>query len=109
MYIMRLNFTRDGLDYFGMRLTRYVEGWLGLEVYGFVNIRKDEGVRNKYYLKMTLENKYNREEVIGKLDKGFDGDGFRYDDWGDEYICTMNREGLRKLYTLCKMLGVEEI
>lgn len=105
---MGLNFTRDWLDRFGLRLTRYVEGWLGLEVYGFVGIEKDEEVRDRYYLHITLENKYNRKKAIKKLDKGFDVEGFRYDDWDDEYICIMNREGLRKLYTLCHVLGVEE-
>lgn len=105
---MGLNFTKDGLDRFGKRLTRYVEGWLGLEVYGFIDIRKDEEVRDRYYLEITLENKYNRKEVIRKLNKGFDMDGFRYNDWDKEFVCIVDREGLRKLYTLCKMLGIEE-
>lgn len=104
---MGLNFTRDRLDRFGKSLTRYVEGWLGLEVYGFVGIKKDEEVKDRYYLEITLENKYNRKEVIRKLNKGFDVDGFRYNDWDKEFVCTVTREGLRKLYTLCKMLGIE--
>lgn len=104
---MGLNFTRDRLDRFGKSLTRYVEGWLGLEVYGFVGIKKDESERDTYYLKITVDGEYIPEEVVGKLNKGFDVDGFRYDIWDEEYICIMNREGLRKLYTLCKMLGIE--
>lgn len=63
---MGLNFTMDWLCHFEMRLTKYVEEWLG-----------------------------------------FDVDGFRYNDWDKEFVCTVAREGLSKLYTLCKMLGVK--
>lgn len=104
---MGLNFTRDGLDRFGKRLTRYVEGWLGLEVYGFVGIEKDEEVGDRYYLHITLDGEYIPEDVVGKLNKEFGVEGFRYNDWDKEFVCTVTREGLRKLYTLCKMLGVE--
>ena len=103
-----MNFTRDGLDHFGMRLTRYVEDWLGVDVYGFVDVKKDEDIMNRYYLLITVEGKYNPEEVVGKLDEGFGIGGFRYNEWKKEFECIVKREGLRKLYTLCKLLGVEE-
>ena len=104
---MGLNFTLDWLCHFEIILTRYVEGWLGLEVYGFVGIWKDKEIKDRYYLRITVDGEYIPEEVVRKLNKGFDVDGFRYNDWDKEFVCTVAREGLSKLYTLCKMLGVE--
>ena len=102
---MGLKFTGDGLDNFGYKVTGYLEDWSGLNVCGFVEIRRDLGLRNTYYMEMSIKCG-NTVEMVGKLNRELGVGGFEYVD--GKYRCKMTREDLRRMDTLFRVLGVED-
>lgn len=112
-----MNYTRDELYRLGCRVKVYIEKILGIELYGGVNIYRDEEDRNKYYIRFKVMNVYTDkpERIIKVLEEGLGVKGFELHeevvvirDYTYYYSCELVRNDLRNWDSMFRMLGFDE-
>ena len=111
-----MNYTRDELYRLGCRVKVYIEKILGIELYGGVNIYRDEEDRNKYYIRFKVMNVYTDkpERIIKVLEEGLGVKGFELHeevvvirDYTYYYSCELVRADLCKWDSMFRIMGFD--